>query len=95
MTKQTGFYILRSSNPRIKDSLAYSCTTCGVGYVFGDSEPRAFCCNSWITPPKKTFWSGDLPVVQSAVAWKPVSLRGKVIDFADGADVANAESFGL
>jgi hypothetical protein len=92
MKTQTGFYILKSSNPRIKDSLAYHCTACGVGYAFGEDSPRAFCCNSWITPPKKTFWSADLPVVQSAVPWRPTMLPGRVIDFAEGAEEQNAQA---
>jgi hypothetical protein len=94
MQKQqtTGWFVLKSNNPKLKNSLGYSCTACGVGYVFGDSEPRAFCCNEWKTPPKKTFWSGDLPTVQSSVPFRPTVLQGRRIDFGEGAEEQNAQA---
>jgi hypothetical protein len=93
MKTQTGWYVLVSQNPKIRPSLAYRCTACGVGYVFGDSEPRAFCCGVWITPPKKTFWSGDLPVVQSVAPSRPTILRSRPVDFSQGAEEDNQQSF--
>ncbi len=92
MSKQTWF-ILKSNNPKLKNSLGYSCTACGIYMLFGDGEKKVFCCSQWKTPPKKTFWSGDLPVVQSAVPWRPTVLPGRVIDFASGAEQDNAASF--
>jgi hypothetical protein len=90
MSKQTGWYFLKSSNPKIKPSVAYGCDVCLVTYVFGDSEPRAYCCGTWITPPKKTWFSSELPTVQSAVPWRPVVLPGRVLDFSEGDSNAQA-----
>jgi len=91
MQKQTGFYLLKSSNPKIKDSVAYHCNNCAVSYIFGDNKPRAYCCNQWVTPTQK--FLEELPVVQSATLYGPQVLRGNVIDFEAGAEEANQQEF--
>jgi hypothetical protein len=93
MQKQTGWYFLKSNNPKIKPSLAYHCALCGISYVFGENEPKAWCCGKWITLPEKTWLSSELPTVQSAVPWRPTMLPGRVIDFSEGAESENAQMF--
>jgi hypothetical protein len=93
MQKQTRWFILKSNNPKLKESFGYSCTTCGIYMLFGDGEKKAFCCSRWVTPPEKTFWNGgEFPVVQSAVPWRPTTLPGQRIDFAEGAEESNAQA---
>jgi hypothetical protein len=89
MSKPEGFYILKSGK---RSNLAFMCSRCAVMYVFGDERPaRAFCCNRWVTPTQKSV--DELPIVEMAAPWRPTTLRGTAVDFSEGAEESNQQSF--
>ena len=55
----------------------------GIFSMVGDGQQRVFCCGTWKTPPKESWWGGKLPRVPYIAPRGLMTLPGNVVSFSE------------